>query len=36
MAAVKAIIAGVKALVAEIAAGGWIAVAVILGVCLVA
>lgn len=35
-AAVKAIIAAVKALVAAIAAGGWVAVVVILVVCLVA
>ena len=35
-AAVKAIIAAVKALVAAIAAGGWVAVVVILVICLVA
>ena len=36
VAAVKAIIAEVKALVAAIAAGGWVAVVVILVICLVA
>lgn len=34
-ATVKAIIAGVKALVAAIAAGGWVAVAVIIIICLI-
>ena len=34
--AVKAIIAGIKALVAAIAAGGWVAVVVIIVVCLIA
>lgn len=36
VAAVKAIIAAVKALIAAIAAGGWVAVVVILVICLVA
>lgn len=35
LAAIKAIIAGTKALVAAIMAGGWIAVAVILIICLI-
>lgn len=35
IATVKAIIAGVKALVAAIAAGGWVAVAVIIVICLI-
>lgn len=34
--AVKAIIAGVKALIAAIAAGGWVAVLVIVIICLIA
>lgn len=36
IATVKAIIAGVKALVAAIAAGGWVAVVVIIVICLIA
>jgi len=36
IAAVKAIIAGTKALIAAIAAGGWVAVVVIIVICLVA
>ncbi len=36
MAAVKAIIVAVKALIAAIAAGGWVAVVIILIICLVA
>ena len=36
IAAVKAIIAGVKALVAAIVAGGWIAVVIIIVICLIA
>ncbi len=36
IATVKAIIAGTKALIAAIAAGGWIAVAVIIVICLIA
>ena len=36
IAAVKAIIAGVKVLVAAIAAGGWIAVVIIIVICLIA
>ena len=36
IAAVKAIIAGIKTLVAAIAAGGWIAVVVIIVICLIA
>lgn len=36
IATVKAIIAGIKALVAAIAAGGWIAVVVIIVICLIA
>ncbi len=36
IAAVKAIIAATKALVAAIAAGGWVAVAVIVVICLIA
>lgn len=35
MRAIKAIIAGTKALIAAIMAGGWIAVAVILIICLI-
>ena len=35
IAAIKAIIAGTKALIAAIMAGGWIAVAVILIICLI-
>lgn len=36
IATVKAIIAGIKALVAAIAAGGWVAVVVIIVICLIA
>ena len=36
IAAVKAIIAGIKALVAAIATGGWVAVVVIIVICLIA
>ena len=36
VAAVKAIISGVKALVAAIAAGGWVAVVIIVVICLIA
>ena len=36
VAAVKAIIAAVKGLIAAIAAGGWVAVVVIIVLCLVA
>lgn len=36
IAAIKGIIAGTKALIAAIAAGGWVAVAVIVVICLVA